>query len=140
MHDLVELAIPAFLLLVLVEVIFDAVMRRDLYEYKDTATSLTMGIGNALVGLVAKRWSSASSPGFIALPSFLSATHGGRGSSSFSLTTSVITGSTAQVTHAVSFGHRMSYITRLNAITWVPRYGRHGPAPSCRSSSGHGCR
>jgi sterol desaturase/sphingolipid hydroxylase (fatty acid hydroxylase superfamily) len=54
MHDLVELAIPAFLLLVLVEVIFDAVMRRDLYEYKDTAASLTMGIGNALVGLVAK--------------------------------------------------------------------------------------
>ena len=54
MHDLVELAIPAFLLLVFVEVMFDAVMRRDLYEFKDTAASLAMGIGNASVGLVAK--------------------------------------------------------------------------------------
>ena len=54
MHDLVELAIPAFLLPVFVEVIFDAVMPRDLYEYKDTAASLTIRIGNALVGLFAK--------------------------------------------------------------------------------------
>src|SRR3982751_3655196 len=29
-------------------------MRPDLYEFKDTAASLTMGIGNVIVGLFAK--------------------------------------------------------------------------------------
>ncbi len=54
MHDLVQLAIPAFLLLLVAEAVFDAVMRRDLYEYKDMAASLTMGIGNVLISLLSK--------------------------------------------------------------------------------------
>ena len=54
MPDLIQLAIPAFLLLLTVEVVCDAVMRRDLYETKDAAASLTMGIGNVLVGIATK--------------------------------------------------------------------------------------
>lgn len=54
MPDLIQLAIPAFLLLLTVEIVCDALMRRDLYEIKDTAASLTMGIGNVMVGVAAK--------------------------------------------------------------------------------------
>ena len=54
MPDLIHLAIPAFILLVVGEAIVGAVMHRDLYERKDTAASLTMGIGNVLVSLVSK--------------------------------------------------------------------------------------
>lgn len=54
MHDLVRLAIPAFLALVILEAIAAARMRQDLYEWKDTVASLTMGIGNVLVNLGAK--------------------------------------------------------------------------------------
>lgn len=54
MPNLVHLAVPAFLLLVSLEAIADAVIRRDLYEIKDTAASLTMGIGNLLTNLLAK--------------------------------------------------------------------------------------
>lgn len=54
MKDLIQLAIPAFVILMLIEAVFGAVMRRDLYEYKDTAASLTMGVGNVVVGLFSK--------------------------------------------------------------------------------------
>jgi sterol desaturase/sphingolipid hydroxylase (fatty acid hydroxylase superfamily) len=54
MPNLIHLAVPAFLLLMSLEAIADAVMRRDLYEIKDTAASLTMGIGNLLANLLAK--------------------------------------------------------------------------------------
>jgi len=54
MPDLIELAIPAFIVLMVAEAVFDALMRRDLYETKDTAASLTMGMGNVLVGLISK--------------------------------------------------------------------------------------
>ena len=54
MHNLIHLAIPAFLALLAVEAIADAVMRRELYEWKDTAASLSMGIGNVLIGLATK--------------------------------------------------------------------------------------
>jgi sterol desaturase/sphingolipid hydroxylase (fatty acid hydroxylase superfamily) len=54
MTDLIQLAIPAFILLVVIEAVVDAVMKRDLYDVKDTAASLTMGIGNVLVSLVSK--------------------------------------------------------------------------------------
>jgi sterol desaturase/sphingolipid hydroxylase (fatty acid hydroxylase superfamily) len=47
-------AIPGFLLLLAAEAVLAAVMRRDLYEVKDTAASLTMGIGNVIVGLFTK--------------------------------------------------------------------------------------
>lgn len=54
MPDLIQLAIPAFLLLMLLEVVAGAIMRRDIYEFKDAAASVTMGIGNVLVEIVAK--------------------------------------------------------------------------------------
>lgn len=54
MRDLIHFAIPAFLLLVLAEAIADAVMRRDLYEVKDTAASLAMGAGNVVANLLSK--------------------------------------------------------------------------------------
>lgn len=42
-------AIPAFLVLLMAEAIAGAILRRDLYGLKDTAASLTMGIGNLIV-------------------------------------------------------------------------------------------
>lgn len=47
-------AIPGFLLLLTTEAVASAIMRRDLYEKKDTVASLTMGIGNVIVGLGTK--------------------------------------------------------------------------------------
>ena len=52
--DLIHLAIPGFILLLVLEAVADSVMRRDLYQLKDTAASLTMGIGNVIIGLGAK--------------------------------------------------------------------------------------
>ena len=52
--DLIQYAVPAFILLVALEAAADAVMRRHLYEIKDTAASLTMGVGNLMVNLLAK--------------------------------------------------------------------------------------
>ena len=52
--NLIELAIPGFILLMTIEAVADAVMRRDLYEVKDSAASITMGLGNVAVNLVAK--------------------------------------------------------------------------------------
>jgi sterol desaturase/sphingolipid hydroxylase (fatty acid hydroxylase superfamily) len=54
MPDLIQLAIPAFVVLMVAEAIADAIMRRDLYEVKDAAASITMGLGNVAVNLVAK--------------------------------------------------------------------------------------
>jgi sterol desaturase/sphingolipid hydroxylase (fatty acid hydroxylase superfamily) len=54
MPNLIVLAIPGFMLLMTVEAIADAVMRRDIYEIKDSAASITMGLGNVAVNLVAK--------------------------------------------------------------------------------------
>jgi len=52
--NIIVMAIPAFFLLLILEAIADAVMRRDLYEPRDTAASLTMGTGNVLINLFAK--------------------------------------------------------------------------------------
>src|SRR5262249_42458946 len=54
MADLIYLAIPAFFLLMVIEAVADALLRRDLYELKDSAASITMGLGNVAVNLVAK--------------------------------------------------------------------------------------
>ena len=54
MPDLITMAIPAFLVLLVAEAVAGAVMRRDLYGFKDMAASLTMGIGSVLVDLLAK--------------------------------------------------------------------------------------
>jgi sterol desaturase/sphingolipid hydroxylase (fatty acid hydroxylase superfamily) len=54
MPNLIVLAIPAFVLLMTAEAVADAIMRRDLYEIKDSAASITMGLGSVFVGLVTK--------------------------------------------------------------------------------------
>ena len=54
MPSLVHLAIPAFILLLLLEVAIAAWEKKDWFEAKDTFSSLAMGIGNVLTGLVTK--------------------------------------------------------------------------------------
>ncbi len=52
--NLINLAIPGFIALLLLEVVLDAVMRRDLYQFKDTAASLTMGTGSIVLSVINK--------------------------------------------------------------------------------------
>jgi sterol desaturase/sphingolipid hydroxylase (fatty acid hydroxylase superfamily) len=52
--NIIAYAIPGFLLLLVAEAIAAALMKRDVYEFKDTVSSLTMGIGNVIVNLFAK--------------------------------------------------------------------------------------
>lgn len=54
MPDILYLAIPFFVLLLLAEVIFDTIGKKELFETKDTFSSLAMGIGNVIVGLATK--------------------------------------------------------------------------------------
>jgi sterol desaturase/sphingolipid hydroxylase (fatty acid hydroxylase superfamily) len=54
MHNLIHLAIPGFIALLILEAVLAARMRQDLYEVKDTAASLTMGIGNVIIALATK--------------------------------------------------------------------------------------
>jgi hypothetical protein len=61
--NLIELAIPAFVLLMAIAAIPDAVMRRDLYEIKDSAASITIGLGNVTANLGARSscsWQSSA--------------------------------------------------------------------------------
>lgn len=52
--NLIQLAIPGFIALLVLEAVLDAIMRRDLYQFKDTAASLAMGTGNVILGLFSK--------------------------------------------------------------------------------------
>lgn len=52
--NIIVYAIPGFLLLLLAESVADAIMRRDLYEIRDTTASLTMGVGNVIINLFVK--------------------------------------------------------------------------------------
>jgi len=52
--NLVNLAIPAFILLLVIEAIVSAIDQRELFEVKDTFASLGMGVGNVLTNLGAK--------------------------------------------------------------------------------------
>lgn len=54
MKDLIQLAIPGFVLLLVAEVVVTAIQQKDYYELKDTSSSLAMGIGNVIVGFVGK--------------------------------------------------------------------------------------
>jgi sterol desaturase/sphingolipid hydroxylase (fatty acid hydroxylase superfamily) len=54
MKDLIQYAIPGFIILLVAEVILTAREQKDYYDAKDTAGSLTMGIGNVIVGFVGK--------------------------------------------------------------------------------------
>jgi sterol desaturase/sphingolipid hydroxylase (fatty acid hydroxylase superfamily) len=54
MHDLIQLAVPAFILLLLMEAAAGALMQRDIYEMKDAAASICMGLGSLALGLLDK--------------------------------------------------------------------------------------
>lgn len=54
MPDLIHLAIPAFALLLVAEAIAAALMRREVYEFKDAATSVFMGSVSVVIDLAAK--------------------------------------------------------------------------------------
>jgi sterol desaturase/sphingolipid hydroxylase (fatty acid hydroxylase superfamily) len=47
-------AIPGFVILLVTEAIFTAIQKRDTYEWKDTFSSISLGLGNVLTGLVSK--------------------------------------------------------------------------------------
>ncbi|GAB3958900.1 sterol desaturase family protein [Spirosoma harenae] len=49
MRDLIQLAIPGFVILLVAEVIVTVIQQKDYYVTKDTASSLSMGIGNVIV-------------------------------------------------------------------------------------------
>jgi sterol desaturase/sphingolipid hydroxylase (fatty acid hydroxylase superfamily) len=50
--DVVTLAVPAFILLVIVEMLFIRFTRRGAYEVKDSAASLFMGFGSTIAGVL----------------------------------------------------------------------------------------
>jgi len=52
--NLIYYAIPGFVLLLTAEVLWAKHQQEDWYEFRDAATSLTMGIGNVITGLVGK--------------------------------------------------------------------------------------
>ncbi|HEY0609743.1 MAG TPA: sterol desaturase family protein [Chitinophaga sp.] len=52
--NLIHYAIPGFVLLLLAEVIFSALQKKDLYETKDAVSSIAMGLGNVFFGLFTK--------------------------------------------------------------------------------------
>ena len=54
MPDLVQLAIPAFILLMLLEAVAGVFLRREIYAVKDAAASITMGLGSLVVELAAR--------------------------------------------------------------------------------------
>jgi len=54
MPNLIHFAIPGFIVLMIVEVIVSAYQDADLYEFKDTVASLSMGIGNVIIKLFTK--------------------------------------------------------------------------------------
>jgi sterol desaturase/sphingolipid hydroxylase (fatty acid hydroxylase superfamily) len=54
MTDLVQLAVPAFIALLVVEATAGAILKREIYEVKDAAASISMGLGNLAVDLLAK--------------------------------------------------------------------------------------
>lgn len=47
-------AIPGFILLIVVEVLFAIKTQRELYDVKDAATSISLGLGNLFVGFITK--------------------------------------------------------------------------------------
>lgn len=52
--NLIHWAIPGFVLLLLIEIVINSIHHRDLYETKDTFSSLAMGIGNVIIGFWGK--------------------------------------------------------------------------------------
>ncbi len=136
--NLIHLAIPGFILLLVLEAVAAAVMRRDLYEFKDTAASLTMGTGNVLIELLAK---AAVFAIFTFIHRFAIFSIGYQWWAWLLVVfADDLSYSIAPAMSAGCSGHRTWSIILLNATTWAPRYDRPGPEASCRGSSGYGCR
>lgn len=49
---IITYAVPAFVLLIIIEMIYVRVTKKGRYEYRDSATSLSMGLGNRVFGIV----------------------------------------------------------------------------------------
>lgn len=49
---IITYAVPAFVLLIIIEMIVVKLTKRGRYEYRDSATSLAMGLGNRVFGIV----------------------------------------------------------------------------------------
>ena len=47
-------AVPGFIILIVVEVFYAIRVQRELYDLKDTATSITLGLGNLFAGIITK--------------------------------------------------------------------------------------
>jgi sterol desaturase/sphingolipid hydroxylase (fatty acid hydroxylase superfamily) len=54
MNDLIQLAVPGFIALIVLEAIAGAIMKREIYELKDAAASISMGLGSLVAELAAK--------------------------------------------------------------------------------------
>lgn len=52
MRDLIQYAIPGFVILLVVEIIVTVRQQKDYYVTKDTASSLSMGIGNVIISAI----------------------------------------------------------------------------------------
>lgn len=52
--NLIHYAIPGFIVLITAEVIFTAVQKKDFYETPDAVSSISMGLGNVIIGLFTK--------------------------------------------------------------------------------------
>ena len=50
--DVVTLAVPGFVLLVLAELVIARLRHRDRYEPRDTLTSLALGLGSTIAGIL----------------------------------------------------------------------------------------
>ena len=52
--NLIHYAIPFFIITVIIEIILTVKIRLEEYEFKDAATSIAMGLGNVILGLISK--------------------------------------------------------------------------------------
>ncbi len=52
--NIIHFAIPFFIITVIIEVILTVKVKMEDYEYKDSLTSITMGLGNVFIGLFTK--------------------------------------------------------------------------------------
>ncbi|NCP22221.1 MAG: C-5 sterol desaturase [Flavobacteriales bacterium CG03_land_8_20_14_0_80_35_15] len=52
--NLINYAIPFFILLIILEIVVSAKINLKTYQFKDAATSITMGLGNVFIGIISK--------------------------------------------------------------------------------------
>ena len=131
MVDLIIYAIPAFVVLLGLELLAFSYARDDHdmvgYEARDTRTSLSMGGGNVVINAVWKLVVLVAYAGLYELTRCgCRPTSGGPTSPSSSPTTSPTTGSTASTTRCGSSGRATSPTTPPSTTTSRPRCARPG--------------